>query len=76
MEEHLERLVAVFQCLLEEGLKLKPLKCNFFEHKIGYLGYVISSRGAETDPSKIEAVTTLETPKNVDDVRSLLGFIR
>ena len=45
MEEHLKRLEAVFQCLLETGLKLKPSKCKFFEDKIGYLGYVLSSRG-------------------------------
>ena len=58
MEEHLRRLEAVFQHLLEVGLKLKPSKCKFFEDKIGYLGHVVSSRGVETDPYKIEAVTT------------------
>ena len=76
MEEHLKKLEAVFQHLLEVGLKLKPSKCKFFEDKIGYLGNVVSSRGAETDPSKIKAVTTWETPKNVNDVRSFLGFTR
>ena len=58
MEEDLESLEAVFQHLSEVGLKLKPSKCKFFEDKIGYLGYVVSSKGVETHPSKIEAVTT------------------
>ena len=62
MEEHLKRLEAVFQCLSEMTLKLKP-KCKFFEDKIGYLGYLVSFRGVETDPSKIEAVTPRKTPK-------------
>ena len=73
IEEHLERLEAVIQHLLEVGLKLKPSKCKFFEDKIGYLGYLASSKGVETNTSKIEAVTTWETPKNVNDVRSFLG---
>ena len=41
---------------------------------MGYLGYVISSNGIETDPSKIDAVTSWEVPKNVDDIRKFLGF--
>ena len=52
VEEHLERLEAAFQCLLEEGLKLKPSKCKFFEECLSgrNLGYIVSSRGLETDP--------------------------
>ena len=45
LDEHLERLDAVFKRLAEAGLKLKPSKCNFFKEKVGYLGYVISSNG-------------------------------
>ena len=39
------RLEAVSKCLSEVGLKLKPSKCKIFEDKLGYLGYVASSRG-------------------------------
>ena len=35
---------------------------------------MISSNGVETDPSKIDAVTSWETPKNADDIRKFLGF--
>ena len=74
LDEHLERLDAVFKRLAEAGLKLKPSKCSFFKDKVGYLGYVISSNGVETDASKIDAVTSWETPKNADDIRKFLGF--
>ena len=74
LDEHLERLDAVFKRLAEAGLKLKPSKCSFFKDKVGYLGYVISSNGVETDPSKIDAVTSWETPKNAEDIRKFLGF--
>ena len=74
LDEHLERLDAVFKRLAEAGLKLKPSKCSFFKDKMGYLGYVISSNRVETDPSKIDTVTSWETPKNADDIRKFLGF--
>ena len=74
LEKHLERLDAVFKRLSDAELKLKPSKCSFFQDKIGYLGYIISSNGVETDPSKIEAVTQWGIPKNVDDIRKFLGF--
>ena len=67
VEEHLERLEAVFKRLAYAELKLKPSKCSFFQDKTGYLGYVISSNGVKTDPSKIEAVTQWRIPMNVDD---------
>ena len=74
LDEHLEQLDAVFKRLAEAVLKLKPSKCSFFKDKVGYFGYVISSNGVETDPSKIDAVTSWETPKNTDDIRKFLGF--
>ena len=62
------------QKLIAAGLKLKPKKCDFFRSKISYLGHIVSSKGIETDPKKIEAVKNWTTPKTVTDVRSFLGF--
>ena len=54
--EHLKRLRGVFEKLAKAGLKLKPNKCEFFKTKIAYLGHIVSIKGIETDPKKIEAV--------------------
>ena len=64
--EHLCRLRGEFAKLDKAGLKLKPNKCEFFKTRITYLGHIVSSKGIETDPKKVEAV------KNF--VRSFLGF--
>ena len=61
-EEHLERLEAVFSRLRQTGLKLKPSKCEFFKTSVKYLGHVVSQDGVETDPNKIEALTTWPVP--------------
>ena len=55
-EDHLHRLRGVFDKLEKAGLKLKPKKCEFFKTKIAYLGHIVSAKGIETDPKKIEAV--------------------
>ena len=73
-KEHIERLKGVFTKLVAAGLKLKPKKCEFFKSKIAYLGHIISSKGKETDPKKVEAVKNWTVSKTVTDVQSFLGF--
>ena len=41
---------------------------------MSFLGHVISARGVEVDPKKIEAVTKWENPKDVNEVHSFLGL--
>ena len=72
--EHLCRLRGVFTKLDKVGLKLKPNKCEFFKTRITYLGHIVSSKGIETSPKKVEAVKNWTVPKTVTDVRSFLGF--
>ena len=74
LEEHLERLEHVLRRLQDNGLKLNPSKCKFFQKRITYLGHVISENGIETDPEKIQKVQDWPRPSNVDDVRAFLGF--
>ena len=64
----------MFSKLVQASLKLKPKKCEFFKSRISYLGHIVSSRGIETDPRKVEAVKTWAIPKMVTYVRSFLGF--
>ena len=73
-EEHIEQLDAVLTKIEDAGLKLKPSKCEFFKHRIAYLGHIVSDKGIETDPKKIEAILKWPVPKTVHDVRSFLGF--
>ena len=73
-KEHLHRLKGVFTKLDKAGLKLKPNKCELFKTKITYLGHIVSSKGIETDPRKVEAVKNWTVPKIITDVRSFLGF--
>ena len=73
-EEHIERLEAVFKKISDAGLKLKPSKCEFFKKRIHYLGHIVSHKGIETDPKKIEAIVKWPVPRTVHEVRKFLGF--
>ena len=75
VDEHLERLEAVFQKLKNAGLKLKPSKCNLFRTSIPFLGHIVSAEGITTDPKKVEAVAKWPRPHNVTTVRKFLGFV-
>ena len=39
-----------------------------------YLGHVISERGIQTDPKKVEAIWKGPIPTNITEVCSFLGF--
>jgi hypothetical protein len=73
-DEHIERLQAVFSRLAENGLKLKPSKCELLMSSVVYLGHVISEDGISTDPEKTSAVTKWPAPKNIKELRQFLGF--
>jgi len=73
-EEHLERLRIVFDRLRKAGLKMKPEKCSFFQRSVSFLGHIVSDKGIETDPAKIQAVTEWPVPASVTEVRSFIGL--
>ena len=73
-EDHLQRLVSVFDRLRTAGLKLKPKKCHFAKQQITYLGHVISIKGIEPDGNKLAAVTAYPTPRNSKEVKQFIGL--
>ena len=51
-DEHISRLDEVFFRLSKAGLKLKPSKCDLFQHELLYLGHMITSDGVKANPEK------------------------
>ncbi|KAI3376048.1 hypothetical protein L3Q82_016579, partial [Scortum barcoo] len=74
LEEHETRLKHVLQQLRENGLKLSPKKCHFFQSSVRYVGHIVSSRGVETDPDKVSARRTWPRPQTLSELKSFLGF--
>ena len=73
-EEHLVNLGKVFDRLRSSNLKLSPKKCTIFQHKVEFLGHIVSEEGISTNPKKIDSVKNWPKPVTVKQVRSFLGL--
>lgn len=73
-EKHLEILNEVLKRLGEAGLTLGRDKCHFCKPELRYLGYVVNSEGLLVDPDKVSAILQLPQPKNVSEIRRIIGM--
>jgi hypothetical protein len=73
--QHDRALEATFERLQEHGLTLNDSKCEYNKPEVEFYGMVFSGKGISPDPKKIQAISELEPPQNVSEVRSLLGTL-
>ncbi|KAL8121347.1 hypothetical protein AgCh_018183 [Apium graveolens] len=73
-EEHAEHLRTVLEILREKRLFAKFSKYEFWLEEVAFFGHIVSGRGIELDPAKVEAITNWPRPNNVTEVRSFLGL--
>ena len=70
---HMQDLEEVFQRLRKANLKLSPEKCIFAAKHIKFLGHMVSAEGIRVNPEKTKALATYPAPKNVKQLRTVLG---
>ena len=68
---HLDDLQESFDMLKQYNMKLNPSKCAFKVSLGKLLGFMVSQRGIEANSDKIQAILSMEPPKNVKEVQSL-----
>ena len=54
--------------------KAQTSKCEFFKQKMMYLGHVISNKGIQTNPKKVEVIQKWPIPTSITEVCSFLGL--
>ena len=69
--QHLDDFQETFDTLKQYKMKLNPSKCAFGVASGKFLSFMVSHRGIEANPDKIQAILNMEPPKNVKDVQSL-----
>ena len=74
-EEHLQHLEEIFVRLRKFGLKMKCEKCSFFKKHIQYLGHLVSERGFEPLPEKLESIHKMPALRTAKEVKQFLGLI-
>ncbi len=74
-EEHEYRLHRALEAVDRAGLMLNTEKCLLRQGQLRYLGHIIDKEGIHSDTAKIEAITNLEKPKNISELRRIFGMI-
>lgn len=69
-EDNLEK---VLKRCIDTNLSLSHEKCHMLMNEGIVLGHLISSKGIQVDPKKIQIIQDLPTPSTQKDVRSFLG---
>jgi hypothetical protein len=72
-QEALENLEKVLKRCIQAQLSLSTEKCHMMMTEGIVLGHFISSQGIQVDPSKIQVIKDIPTPKTQTEVRSFLG---
>ena len=67
-EIHLDDLQETFDTLRQYNMKLNPSKCAFRVSSGKFLGFMVSHRGIEANPDKIQAILDMTPPQNVKEV--------
>jgi hypothetical protein len=66
-------LQETFANFKQAGLELNPEKCVFGVRKGKFLGCLVSTKGIEANPNKIEAILRMELPNMKKGVQRLAG---
>ena len=66
---------AVFDCLREHNLKLKPSKCSLFQEEINYLAHQVSKKGVQPSNINVKAITEYALPQTYTEIRAFLGLM-
>ncbi|CAB0032951.1 unnamed protein product [Trichogramma brassicae] len=73
-EEHVSWLERVIRILLDAKLVVNRDKCEFVVKVYKFLGYVLDSSGLRIDSERVRPIHDYPTPRNVKQVRRLLGM--
>jgi hypothetical protein len=72
-ENHIADLQEKFANFRKAGLKLNPEKCVIGVKKGKFLGCLVSTKGIEANPNKIDAILWVEPPKSRKGDQRLTG---
>lgn len=64
-----------FSTLRKYGMRLTPAKCTFGVKGGKFLGYIVTERGIEVNPEKVQAIQDMTAPRSVREVQRLSGRI-
>ena len=74
LQEHIQHIKAALEKLRTAKLYARLHKCAFFQKRVEYLGFDVSSQGIQPSPEKVRTIVEWPRLQSVKDVRSFLGL--
>ncbi|XP_031265934.1 uncharacterized protein LOC116124355 [Pistacia vera] len=74
LKTNLLHMRQTFQILTKHELVINYKKCLFARQRLEYLGHLISSKGVEADPQKIDSMLTWPVPCTIKGLQGFLGL--
>ena len=74
-DEHLTKVHEVLQILTTAGFRLKAEKCQVAVKSTEWLGFKLTPNGITPIQSKVQGITDRIRPKNLKQLRSLMGAV-
>ena len=71
--QHPDHLRLIFERCRHYKICLNPHKCVFCAELGRLLGFIVSNRGIQVDPLKVEAIVNLPPPHSIRQLQSLQG---
>ena len=68
VSEHVGDLRNIFEILRKHKLRLNASKCSFGVGSSKFLGYMVTHHGIEVNPDQINAINSLQLPRNPKEV--------
>ncbi|GAB2268980.1 hypothetical protein Dimus_038750 [Dionaea muscipula] len=69
--EHVAALESAFTILRKYSMKLNPKKCTFGVTSGKFLGFIVTRRGIEANPEKIQTIIDMAPPRSVKEIQKL-----
>ena len=74
LEEHKDHSKEVLEWLQRHKLYTSSMKCSFHQHKVEFLGFILSPGELQMDPKKVQTIMEWPTLCWVRDIQAFLGF--
>src|SRR5258708_11663475 len=74
LEDDQNHIWEVLWCLHKVGLYVNLKKCKFHMDTVEYLGFILSPKGLQMDPTKVSAIQDWPEPQKVQEVQAFLRF--
>ena len=74
LEQHRKDVSAILRAIRDQGMKIKPTKCEFHTRETEYLGFIINNQEIKVDPVKTAAIWKWQLPENLKGIQEFMGF--